>query len=497
MYNQDMDKLIPSLKRQDWLILLAITLIYFGSRLYQLTSLPIFVDEAIYSRWAQISLHDASWRFISLTDGKQPLFMWVAMPFLKLFSDPLFATRFVSVLSGYATVLGLVYAGFLLSGKRLGYYAAALGIITPFLFFYDRFAVVESMLTAAGIWMFCLGFLLSRTRRLDLALILGLAGGLALLVKSPAAIYLLLIPISYPFIAHTKIAAKSTLHFLGLFGIAAVLAYAIYNVQRLSPWMHMIADKNNDFVISPLQMLRENPYRIWQNFVDSQRWLIAYLTLPLYTLVVLGWAKLWWDRRQFFLLSAWIWGPLTALITTALLYRPRYLVFLVPYLLLAGASLLPRQSKSALIVLGLLAILPLRFMGLAYHDPLRMPLHRADWDYTSGWAAGNGVKEIAAYLESRADTGLEIIVGTEGTFGLLPHGLELYTYGTPNLAITGYYPLSQIPPQPLRDQVGEGKEVYFILNNTQVEQTPEGLVQEAAYPKADPSWIRLFRLASP
>src|SRR3989344_7406580 len=62
---------------------------FFASRLFNLTIIPIFTDEAIYLRWAQIALTDPRWRFISLIDGKQPLFIWLLLPVLKLMSDPL------------------------------------------------------------------------------------------------------------------------------------------------------------------------------------------------------------------------------------------------------------------------------------------------------------------------------------------------------------------------------------------------------------------------
>lgn len=490
-------KWFPKLKLRDFLIIAGITIAYFASRLYHLDSLPIFVDEAIYSRWAQIALHDASWRFISLTDGKQPLFIWAAMPFLHFVRDPLTATRLVSVFCGYLTIVGLWYAGFLLRDKRTGYLAAVLAVITPFLFFYDRFAVMESMLTASGIWLFCLAYILAKTRRLDVALILGIAAGLAFLVKSPAQVFILLIPAAYIFLSEdkTRFSKQNLLKYLGLMVVVLVLAELINNIQRLSPWMYMITRKNGDFVISPLKMLTEHPYRIWQNFVDSQRWLIAYLTLPIYALSVFGMVKMIRNRAQFLIVSAWFWGPLFALITTALLYRPRYLVFIVPFALLYAVEAFPVKTKHRLMMLAVLSIWPLRFMYQAYFTPLTIPLIKADWDYVSGWAAGNGVKEISSYLRERAVGGQEIIVGTEGTFGLLPHGLELYTDGIPNLRVTGYYPINEIPPVAVSAQVGQGKEVYFILNNTQVQVAPVGLEEVVSYKKADESYIRLYRVS--
>ena len=47
-------------------------------------SLPVFADESIYIRWAQIMRSEATLRFLPLSDGKQPLFMWAAIPFLKI-----------------------------------------------------------------------------------------------------------------------------------------------------------------------------------------------------------------------------------------------------------------------------------------------------------------------------------------------------------------------------------------------------------------------------
>src|SRR3990167_2856565 len=88
-----------------------LTVAYFFLRLYRLMSLPIFTDEAIYTRWSQIARFDAGWRFISLTDGKQPLFVWFDMVVMKFIQDPLMAGRIVSVLTGFFTMIGLFFLG--------------------------------------------------------------------------------------------------------------------------------------------------------------------------------------------------------------------------------------------------------------------------------------------------------------------------------------------------------------------------------------------------
>src|SRR5579872_353447 len=88
-------------------LLLGILAVYFLARLPSLTLQPIFADEAIYIRWAQIAKAVPSLRFVSLQDGKTPLFMWAMAPFLAIFADPLLAGRLLSVVSGFFTLLGV------------------------------------------------------------------------------------------------------------------------------------------------------------------------------------------------------------------------------------------------------------------------------------------------------------------------------------------------------------------------------------------------------
>src|SRR3989344_1978316 len=88
---------------------LGLLLGYLITRLYGIMSLPLFTDEAIYTRWSQIARYDANWRFISLTDGKQPSFVWFDMIVMRLANDPLLAGRLVSVLAGIVALVGIYF----------------------------------------------------------------------------------------------------------------------------------------------------------------------------------------------------------------------------------------------------------------------------------------------------------------------------------------------------------------------------------------------------
>src|SRR3990170_7284011 len=97
-----------NLSKKNLLFIFLLILIYFLTRLYRLDQFPIFSDEGIYIRWAKVAWHDASWRFISLTDGKQPLQTWGTIPFLKLFpNNALLAGRLFSVATGFVGLVGM------------------------------------------------------------------------------------------------------------------------------------------------------------------------------------------------------------------------------------------------------------------------------------------------------------------------------------------------------------------------------------------------------
>ena len=156
---------------------------------------PIFGDEAIYIRWAQIMRADPTLRFVSLSDGKQPLYMWALMPFLKVYSDPLFAGRLVSVFCGLGTILGvLLLTQYLFQAKKVTLIAGLIYTLSPFSLFFDSMALVDAMLAMFGVWTVFLATAAIKTRRLDFAMLAGFALGGALLTKSPGIYFALLLP---------------------------------------------------------------------------------------------------------------------------------------------------------------------------------------------------------------------------------------------------------------------------------------------------------------
>ena len=132
--------------------LLIITLVYFFFRLINLTKLPIFNDEAIYLDWAWRETNEPGMLFYSLYDGKQPLLMWLFGISMHIFSDPFFAGRFISVIFGFLTLLGIYKLGKKYFTQNIATASALLYIFIPLFSFYDRQALMEAAVGAVGVW---------------------------------------------------------------------------------------------------------------------------------------------------------------------------------------------------------------------------------------------------------------------------------------------------------------------------------------------------------
>ncbi|MGH7203662.1 MAG: ArnT family glycosyltransferase, partial [Candidatus Levyibacteriota bacterium] len=218
-------------------LFIILAIFYFVLRLYHLTSLPLFTDESIYIRWAQIGLGDPMYRFFSLTDGKQPLFIWIMYPFLKLFHDPLVGGRMVSVVSGFFTMLGLGLVSFTLFKKRSwAFLTMALYIAYPFAQVVDRMAMYDSMVAMFFIWAVYASLMLIKHMRLTAAYNLGFILGAENLTKLPVFFSILLLPITLIlFDFRQKHWRRELLKWFGFTTISVIISQVMYFVVKLSP----------------------------------------------------------------------------------------------------------------------------------------------------------------------------------------------------------------------------------------------------------------------
>ena len=162
-------------KRRAWLLspvallTTALMLLYLIVRLPAIMAMPIFGDEAIYLRWAQLA-REGNW-WASLADPKPPLHFWLLSWVIELTTDPLWGSRLLSVGVGLVSIpLGMGVCGELarlwrmrkqvsenpehalfsfvrppITGRSLGLVFGVLMIFCPFLAFYQRLATADAM----------------------------------------------------------------------------------------------------------------------------------------------------------------------------------------------------------------------------------------------------------------------------------------------------------------------------------------------------------------
>lgn len=484
------------------LIGFGILFLYFLTRSINLTALPIFTDEAIYIRWAQIGGQDPNWRFISLTDGKQPLFPWIMMVSLRLFADPLLAGRIVSVSAGALTLVGLVMLSYeLFRSKKIILIVAFMYILSPFSLTYDRLALYDSLSAALAIWSLYFSILLVRYRRLDVALLLGMSLGAGMLNKTSGFIALYLLPIILIlFDFHHKRWKQRLLHWVGLAFVSLVISQLIYGILRLSPFFHMIAQK--DFVfVHPFR----NFYFLYPFFLGNLRglldWLIGYLTIPI---VFLALFSLAFRKKSMILLFLYYFLPLIGLAYFGKVLYPRFILFMsMPLLPLAAYSfyhifsvLRSRWYKN---FFSLIVFLPSVWASyVIITNPMYAPIPYADrGQFIDDWPSGYGVKESLEFLRGEAKKGA-IAVYTEGTFGLFPYALEIYLANNPNVMIKGIWPLPEVLPQEIV-QSALKRPTYLILNQTQGAPPDWPLELIGEYQKGTNPTVklRLFRVTQP
>ncbi|MCX7996252.1 MAG: glycosyltransferase family 39 protein [Patescibacteria group bacterium] len=434
---------------RDLGIIAAIVSLYFTLRLAFLDGFPIFSDEAIYIQWAKVAANDANWRFISLTDGKQPLQTWLTIPFLKLVPDnALLAGRLVAVFTGFIALTGVFAILQYLFNKRTAYFGALLYCITPYFLFYDRLALIDSGVAAASVWILFFSILLVRTNRLDVALLFGMIAGVALLAKSSVKLFLGLSALA-PVLTYGKnwrVWFDRSANYFILLTFVSFIGFLIYNVQRLSPFFGFIAQKNTTFVLTPSELIA-NPFQVF----FRNAYLIPYYVFSEmgYVLGLLGVAGLYRlyknDRKLAGYFALWLIVPYIALAFAMEVLYPRYILFFPMVLILLAAywlqSLKSRQLLAGSVVAILASVGYFNYTIIADYE--NIPLPQVDrGQYIEDWPSGWGAREIVEFARKQSNR-QPVILLAEGNFGMAGDVLSALLRPSDRITVDGKWPLNR------------------------------------------------------
>ena len=409
----------------------AVLLAFWGSRLHNLLTLPLFLDEATHLTRAQ-----AVWQgkpFDLLLTGK------AFVPYLAALFDPFsaapFIGRFVVVLIGLVGIASACALGRALYSREAGLLAGTLWLLCPYLFFFERMALVDTSLAACATLCAWFAVRMFRTGAVRDALFCGGLLAMCVFAKTTGLIFgvipagfALLLPVSA-----TPHGSKKRLH-------QVILVYAVTALLLLGPLVYIVARSADVLGIGTLasadpsslgKRLAANLPTAWTAF--STYFGLAFLLLLITASVF---AVLLFPRRGL-ALAMLIVVPLGVLIVTATELYLRYLVIALPGLITLAAiglvggvqklkqwlELTPQSWGTSLFgVLPWIALvlwafpLALPFMGTTFSDPSLLDLPRSDRaEYITGWASGYGLRDAALALVTRAHDQAITVTGLVGS----------------------------------------------------------------------------------
>ncbi len=486
------------------LIIIAIVVLYVITRFVNIQVIPIFTDEAIYTYWAKVALNDAAHRFVSLEDGKQPLFIWIAAICQKFIEDPLVASRLVSIFAGFGSITGIYFLAKELFSEKVARMSSLLYVILPFTLLYDRLALFDSLLTMLGIFAVYLSIKMAKNPRLDLALLNGFAIGLAMITKSSGNFFLYLLPFSLLlFNFRQKMILKNLSKWTGLSIITFILSQIIYNSLRLSPLFYVIERKNYEFIRSYSEIIN-NPFLFaFSNFKSLIVWLATYTSLPLFILFVicLIWGYLKKDLKIIYL-SILIIIPFGAEVIFNKVLYPRFALFYYPYVLILIAysaiillDTFKKYTKQLTIALVIILFIPAYTSFKLLTNPAYANIPEGDSNqYFNDWPAGYGISEIVGIIKQDSQK-TSVHVATEGTFGLMPFALNIYFFENENVHISSYWPLDpQNLPREIFD-IAETQKTYIVFYQTKKEPVDPIIKIVAKYQQGKGnSFMRLYEI---
>ena len=344
----------------------------------------------------------------------------------------------------------------------------------------------------AFIWAINLFILSAQTLRLDTAMVAGMAVGAAWLTKSPAMMLIILMPSTLLlFNFQKKGLSVRTGKLFGFWLIVLAFGFALYNILRLGPEFYMIATRNKDYIFSIAEIIKHPLNPLISNMQSVINWFWIWLTPSVFVTTIFGAIILYSKKRkETIFLLVWLLVPLFAQSAIAKVYTARYVLFLIPFVLVLSAGGINflfshlRSKVLTTVILVIILFLPVYESLWLIVDPSKSWIPQNERSgYLEMWTAGHGIRKVADYLKQVAET-QKILVGTEGYFGTLPDGLQIYLNQVPNTTVIGVgWPIKDIS-----DKLTSGlidNRVFLVANESRIELTDfSRLKLIATYPKA-------------
>ena len=422
----------------------ALAAVYLATRIFFAARFPYFVDEGTYGVFVERGANTWKELYASLTIGREPLEIWIAIPFTKWAGlNPLDALRAASILCGLATVPVIWLLGREVAEDAVGVVAAALYVVLPFFLVHNGIGIMESLVTLVVAAALLVQIKLARRPDLRLGLLLGIVFAAGILTKENTKPALALVPLSLLLFDWSPEGRRERLRtWIGAVAIAFAFAIAANVSMHLSKyWPDLVRARDSPFyTVRDIHSLIDLPFwsfgRAWHAYRPA---LTEYVTLPVFAAAIAGAVLLVRRNRNMgALLLIWVLLPLLISFALTVLPFPRHVMYLTPPLLVfAGIALValwrwtaerigPPRAAAALAVAGALALAQaVALDARVLNDPVAVQYPGLDeWQYVTGTGGGEPWPKLEREMLRRAGPG-EVDVITPTTDGNVIH-LMLY-----------------------------------------------------------------------
>lgn len=470
-------------------------LFYLLSRLPFLTSLPIFNDEAIYLDWASVIGRNFSrWTIPLIMDGKQPGHVLLLALLTKLPYDPLILGRILSVAAGCITFLTSLRILKKVMPEFPTWIAAIIFSFSPYLLFFDRMALAESLITAASIILL---FLIIKahekqrelkfaiTHQLTYGIALGAIFGIGWWIKSSILLVL-------PLLLFTHLTILLT-------AIGTLFVFLLPII--LNPELQRLVSTQQRYILSFQELLRV-PLLLWlTNITHALVWLAVYTTPVIFVLFCIGIVSAW-RKPEWRMVIVWTLFPIFAGSILASGFTARYMAMVVPAYLIGvirGIGVVREKygkKTLALLVVPVVWSVILIVSPLTYYQSLAWaPSAQKDFSqYVTSWTSGYGVSDAITWLEKRSATS-PIAVGIRQDSGNPEDAAVLYLSGKPNIT---FFSVSNPPDLVEVYKKTKGLPTYFISRGNQKAGLDPYLTEVIRFKKPlDEEFVGIYEIRLP
>lgn len=465
------NKLKNMIVANKYFIFLAI--FYFVIRIVNLTNFPIFNDEAIYLDWGWRETHQPGYLYYSLYDAKQPFLMWVFGIMQQLLPDPLFAGRIVSVFTGFITLLGIYKISEKLFNQKTALLAVFIYTIVPLFSFYDRQALMESSISAVGIWAGYFLLNLAEKKSYKYAIFLGLILGVGFFIKSSALIFLFSFFVCLLYLL--KLFSQKT-KALEVFVVTLCIFLLTIFLLIINPEFWSTLQTNSRFTLTISEVF-SLPISIWiQSFYTHIKIAFFYLTPLVFITSLIGSVFVFkkTSTHKLFLLYF-----LASLLITTLLVRggfDRYVVSFLPFLVICSSFFLTeffgKNKLNGYILTILCLTLPLI---LTIYQIVNFPGYILTMakisgythsGYLTGFTSGYGVDQAVSYFKNLSKNE-SFVIGIAQNAGNPESAINMFF--NKNINVKTVYMDSALLKEDLSkyDCLSTGVKTYFVSRDYQ------------------------------